>query len=126
MTRKSIPPSKTVKQVVAVKKTTQPVQAPVRKEQVKQGEATPPWPFARREVTLNFVHWGDIWKKLKDRATRDLERENLEAHKTIKALLDERDALREGAAAATKAKAEALEALKNALASIQKTVSSIS
>lgn len=58
-------------------------------------DTTPPWPFPKREVTLKSSEWQATWKKLKDKTSRDLERENAHAQEAIKEALDQRDALQE-------------------------------
>lgn len=60
----------------------------------KKVDTTPPWPFPRREVTIKSSEWQVLWKKIRDKTARDLERDNNVAQETIKALLDERDELR--------------------------------
>jgi hypothetical protein len=56
-------------------------------------DTTPPWPFPKREVVLKSSEWQAIWKKIRDRTSRDLERDNAQAQDTIKEALDQRDAL---------------------------------
>jgi predicted ATPase len=56
-------------------------------------DTTPPWPFPKREVVLRSSEWPAIWKKIRDRTTRDLERDNAQAQDAIKEALDQRDAL---------------------------------
>lgn len=69
-----------------------PVKSVRRIDSVKV-DTTPPWPFPKREVVLRSSEWPAIWKKIRDRTTRDLERDNAQAQDAIKEALDQRDAL---------------------------------
>lgn len=66
---------------------------PARRAEPAKVDTTPPWPFPKREVVLKSSEWQAIWKKIRDRTTRDLERDNLHAQEAIKEALDQRDSL---------------------------------
>jgi hypothetical protein len=55
----------------------------------------PRWPFSRSTETINASDWPKVYGKIRDKAIKALETENDEAQLTIKALLDERDKLKE-------------------------------
>lgn len=70
-----------------------PVAKPMKRADASRVDTTPPWPFPKREVVLKSSEWQAIWKKIRDRTSRDLERDNAQAQDTIKEALDQRDAL---------------------------------
>jgi nucleotide-binding universal stress UspA family protein len=71
----------------------EPKPEPPRAPRPTKVDTTPPWPFPKREVTLKSSEWQATWKKLKDKTSRDLERENANAQEAIKEALDQRDEL---------------------------------
>lgn len=89
-----------------------PPPKPVKRAEPTKVDTTPPWPFPKREVILKSSEWPAIWKKIRDRTSRDLERDNAQAQDSIKEALDQRDELQ--------ARFTTLEAaVKHAIASLQ-------
>lgn len=72
----------------------------------------PEWPFSRRSETLQQADWPKLYKKIRDKAIKQLEKELDDAHLTIKDLLDQRDALQNGGASALQKINQATEIIK--------------
>jgi hypothetical protein len=76
------------------------------------GAPIPPWPFVRRSETITREEWPGIYKKIRDKAVKQLERENDQAQLTIRELLDKIDVLLNGAASAESKLAQVRELIK--------------
>ena len=83
-----------------------------KKPEPKLTVVIPPWPFARRSETISRDEWPVIYKKIRDKTVRQLEKENEQAQLTIRDLLDQNDLLRAGAASAEAKLAQVREVVK--------------
>jgi hypothetical protein len=71
-----------------------------KKPESKLSTSIPPWPFARRSETISRDEWPGVYKKIRDKVIKQLEKENEQAQLTIRDLLDQNDILRVGATSA--------------------------
>jgi hypothetical protein len=95
------PPAKKIQKVV-------PTAIVAAKHEIK----IPDWPFARRSETITQQDWPKIYKRIRDKAIKELDREIDGLHESITGLLNEKDALIKGGTAASQKLSQVTEIIK--------------
>jgi hypothetical protein len=91
-----------------VKKVQKPAPTVVVHHEIK----IPAWPFARRSETITQQDWPKIYKRIRDKAIKELDREIEGLHESITSLLNEKDALIKGGTAASQKLTQVTEIIK--------------